>query len=148
MKKKNTTLLDETRAERKALAEDSFISYVELIQPKRVLGNIHREVMGWWTASNAKSHMLLLPPRDHMKSALVGLWTSWMLTRDPTLRISYISSTSNLATKQLKFIKDILTSDIYRMYWPEMVHPEEAKREKWTEREISVDHPLRKGAIS
>jgi len=25
-----------------------------------------------------------------------------------------------------------------------MVHQEEAKREKWTEREISVDHPLRK----
>jgi phage terminase large subunit-like protein len=30
------------------------------------------------------------------------------------------------------------------MFWPEMVNPEEAKREKWTEREIAVDHPLRK----
>jgi hypothetical protein len=41
-------------------------------------------------------------------------------------------------------MKDILTSDTYRLYWPEMVEKEEAKREKWTEREISVDHPKRK----
>lgn len=46
--------------------------------------------------------------------------------------------------KQLKFIKDILTSDNYRFYWPEMINPDEAKREKWTETEISVDHPSRK----
>ena len=56
----------------------------------------------------------------------------------------YISSTANLAQKQLKFIKDILTSDIYRFYWPEMVNKEETRREKWSETEISVDHPLRK----
>jgi len=79
-----------------------------------------------------------------MKSALVAYWVVWMLTRDPTLRILYISSTSNLATKQLKFIKDILTCDVYRLYWPEMVNKDEQKREKWTEREISVDHPKRK----
>ena len=43
-------------------------------------------------------------------------------------------------------MKDILTSDLYRQYWPDMVFKEEAKREKWTEREISVDHPKRKEA--
>lgn len=79
-----------------------------------------------------------------MKSALAAYYTAWILTRDPTLRILYISSTSNLATKQLKFIKDILTDDKYRMYWPEMVNKEEQKREKWTEREISVDDPRRR----
>ncbi len=79
-----------------------------------------------------------------MKSALVALRVAWELTRDPTLRILFISSTSNLATKQLKFIKDIFTSDTYRLYWPEMVEKDEAKREKWTEREISLDHPRRK----
>jgi hypothetical protein len=33
---------------------------------------------------------------------------------------------------------------LYSLYWPDMVEKEEAKREKWTEREISVDHPKRK----
>lgn len=75
---------------------------------------------------------------------MVAYRVVWELTRNPALRILYISSTSNLAVKQLKFIKDILTSDRYRFYWPEMVVPDESKREKWTETEISVDHPLRK----
>lgn len=79
-----------------------------------------------------------------MKSALVAYRVAWELTKNPTLRILYISSTANLATKQLKFIKDILTSSIYRRYWPQMVNLDDGKREKWTESEISVDHPLRK----
>jgi len=79
-----------------------------------------------------------------MKSSLIALRCVWELTRNPSIRILYISSSSNLATKQLKFMKDILTSSTYRLYWPEMVAKEEAKREKWTEREISVDHPKRK----
>ena len=79
-----------------------------------------------------------------MKSTLVAYRVAWRITQNPAIKILYISSTSNLATKQLKFIKDILTSDTYRIYWPDMVEKEEAKREKWTEREISVDHPQRK----
>lgn len=143
MKKKASTLSDE-RLARRELAESSLVEFIALVHPKRLLGNLHRRVIIWWTKSNAKTHQLLLLPRDHMKSALVAYRVAWELTRDPTLRILFISSTSNLATKQLKFIKDILTCDNYRAYWPEMINKEEAQREKWTEREISVDHPERK----
>lgn len=132
------------RDERRKLAEASLEEFIKLVHPKRLLGNIHREVINWWTSKGAKSHQLLLLPRDHMKSALIAYRVAWELTKDPTLRVLYISSTSNLATKQLKFIKDILTDDTYRLYWPEMVEKEEAKREKWTEREISVDDPRRR----
>ena len=136
--------VSEERLQRRLLAESDLEEFIALVHPKRLLGNIHREVIRWCTASDAKNHQLLLLPRDHMKSTLIAYRAAWELTKDPTLKILYISSTSNLATKQLKFIKDILTSDIYRLYWPEMVEKEEAKREKWTEREISVDHPKRK----
>jgi len=134
---------NDQREERRSQAEADLISFIELVHPLRLLGNIHREIITWWTASNASGHQLLLLPRDHMKSALVAYWCAWMLTKDPTLRILYISSTSNLATKQLKFIKDILTNSNYRLFWPDMVNKDEAKREKWTEREISVDDPRR-----
>lgn len=129
---------------RKAAALADFEYYINLIQPKRVLANIHREVIRFWTKPEAKSHQGLLLPRDHMKSALIALRCTHELTKDPTQRILYISSTSNLAIKQLKFMKDIFTSDIYRAYWPEMVEKDEAKREKWTEREISLDHHRRR----
>lgn len=145
-KQPEASLTEEIRAQRRALAESSFYEFIKLVQPRRMLGNIHMHCIEWIQNEEISSHKLLLLPRDHQKSALAGLYASYRVTRDPTIRILYISSTSNLATKQLKFIKDILTSDTYRLYWPEMVEKEEAKREKWTEREISVDHPARKEA--
>ena len=144
MKKKPLSDLQLRRKERREQAERSLESFINLVHPNRLLGNIHREVISWWTSSNAKSHQLLLLPRDHMKSALIAYRVAWELTKDPTLKILYISSTRNLAIKQLKFIKDMITCDVYRLYWPEMVNKEEAKREKWTEGEISVDDPRRR----
>jgi len=143
MRKLKPKLSPDRELQRK-IAEGSLVEFINLVHPKRALGNIHTEIIRWWTASNASTHQLLLLPRDHMKSALIAYRVAWELTRDPTLRVLYISSTSNLAIKQLKFIKDILTDSKYRMYWPEMVNREEAKREKWTEREISVDDPRRR----
>lgn len=136
----STSKIDQIRL----AAEADLEKFIPLVHPQRCLGNIHREVIGWWTREDGKSHQLLLLPRDHMKSALVAYRVAWEITKDPTLRVLYISSTANLATKQLKFIKDILTSSIYRKFWPEMINQEEGKREKWTESEISVDHPARK----
>lgn len=127
----------------KEQAEQDLESFIRLIHPQRVLGSIHGELIRWWTRDDAKTHQLVLLPRDHGKSAMVAYRVAWEITRNPTIRVLYISSTANLAIKQLKFIKDILTSDIYRFYWPEMVNLEETRREKWTETEIAVDHPLR-----
>jgi hypothetical protein len=128
----------------KERAENDLEFFINLVHPKRVLGDVHKEVIKWWTRGQAKSHQLVLLPRDHQKSALIAYRVAWEITRNPAVRILYISATSNLATKQLKFIKDILTSDTYRDFWPEMVNPQEYLREKWTETEISVDHPARK----
>ena len=136
--------LTEEQQDKRLRAELDLVTFIELVHPRRLLGNVHRELISWWTRQDAKKYQLVLLPRDHMKSALIAYRVAWELTKNPTLRILFISSTSNLATKQLKFIKDILTCDNYRLYWPEMVNKDEAKREKWTEREISVDHPKRK----
>lgn len=118
--------------------------FIQVVQPNRLLGQCHRELISWWNRPSAFSHQLVLLPRDHQKSALMALRVAWEITKNPAIRVLYISSTSNLAEKQLKFIKDILTSKEYRFLWPEMVNVDESKREKWTTTEISVDHPQRK----
>jgi len=128
----------------KQRAESDLEFFINLVHPQRVLGQVHKDLISWWTRQDAKSHQLCLLPRDHGKSAMAGYRAAWELTKNPAIRILYISSTSNLAAKQLKFIKDILDHPTYRRYWPEMTHPDEGKREKWTEWEISVDHPKRK----
>jgi hypothetical protein len=95
-------------------AESDLESFIRLVHPQRVLGACHIDLIRWWTREEAKSHQLVLLPRDHGKSAMVAYRVAWEITRNPAIRVLYISSTSNLAQKQLKFIKDILTSDIYR----------------------------------
>jgi phage terminase large subunit-like protein len=132
------------KEEIKELAESNLEAFIALVAPQRILGNCHKELLSWWTREKAKDHQLVLFPRDHMKSALIAFRVAWELTKNPTLRILYISATSNLAQKQLGFIKQIFESDVHRRYWPEHIHAEEGKRSKWTVSEIELDHPLRK----
>ena len=135
-----TQTLDQLRE----YAESSLQGFINTIHPRRVLGAMHEDLIHWWTRPDAGSHQLVLLPRDHQKSTMVAYRTVWEITRNPAIRVLYISSTSLLATKQLKFMKDILLSDTYRQLWPDMVKLQEAKRELWNTSEIAVDHHKRK----
>lgn len=141
MKKEDITRL---KAQTRQRAEDDLLFFINLVAPKRVLGAIHEEVIRWWTRDDAKDNQLLLLPRDHQKSVLVAYRVAWWVTKHPDTTVLYVSATSPLAEKQLKFIKDVLTSDIYRIYWPEMVSKAENERERWTMDEISLSHPIRR----
>lgn len=79
-----------------------------------------------------------------MKSHCLAVWCLWWITKHPDTSIMYVSATTTLAEAQLYAIKNVLTSKIYRRYWPDMVKEDEGKREKWTTGAISVDHPKRK----
>lgn len=125
-------------------AESDLETFIRLISPKQVLGAVHSELCSWWTREEAKTHQVVLLPRDHGKSRMVAYRVAWYITQHPDTRILYISATANLAEKQIKFIQDLLTSKIYAKYWPEMVNEKAGEREKWTTSEFSVDHPKRK----
>jgi len=133
-----------TRNEIRQAAEDDLGTFIKLIAPQRLLGSIHEELISWWNRSTARDHQLVLLPRGHQKSAMVAYRVAWEITKNPEITILYISATANLAEKQLGVVKDILTSNKYRKYWPDMVNPDEGKRTKWTNGEICVDHPKRK----
>jgi phage terminase large subunit-like protein len=128
----------------RSAAENDLVTFIKLVAPEQMLGQCHEDVCNWWGREDSKSHQLLLFPRDHGKSRMIAYRVAWELTKDPTLRILYISATANLAEKQLGFIKSILTSDTYSRYWPDHVHPEDGKRTRWTNSEIMLDHPARK----
>jgi len=133
-----------TQEEIREAAEADLESFISLVSGGlRMLGGCHKELIQWWTRPDAKDHQLVLFPRDHMKSALIAYRVAWELTKNPTLRVLYISATSTLAQKQLGFIKQIFESDVHRRYWPEHILPEEGKRAKWTQSEIELDHPSR-----
>lgn len=131
-----------TKEQIRKMAEDDFVTFARLVTPSRLYGAIHEEVMRWLQQDS--TDQLLLLPRAHMKSHLVAVWCAWWITKHPDTTILYVSATEDLAISQLYAIKSILESPVYTRYWPEMIHPEEAKREEWSARNIKVDHPLRK----
>jgi phage terminase large subunit-like protein len=126
------------------LAEADLYTFIKLVAPHEVWGSVHEELFSWWTREDAKDNQLVLLPRDHKKSKCIAYRCAWEIVRNSAITILYVSATALLAEKQLKSIKDILTSEIVSYYWPDLVNPQEGKRERWTVDEISVDHPIRK----
>jgi len=128
----------------KEKAENDLLSFIRLVAPHLLLGSIHEELISWWNREDAKANQLVLLPRGHLKSKLAAYRAAWWITKHPETTILYVSATADLAEKQLYQIKQILSSKIYKRYWPEMIDPEEGKREKWAVAEIAIDHPKRK----
>lgn len=133
-----------TKEEIRKSAEGDFVTFIRLVAPYIHLGDVHIELALWLTRSESKDNKLVLLPRGHMKSKIVAFLAAWWVTRNPTETILYVSATADLAEKQLYQIKQVIDSPIYRRYWPEMIHPDEGKRERWTTTEFIVDHPSRK----
>jgi len=133
-----------TRQEVIDLALADLWTFARLTNPQYQYGTLHKEIFQYLQKENEDYNQLVLQPRGHLKSHCIAVWASWWITKHPETTILYLSATSTLAEKQLYAIKNLLNSDVYRRYWPEMVDPEEGKREKWAATAISVDHPQRK----
>lgn len=125
-------------------AEADLSVFIKLVAPHLLLGGVHQELIKWMCREDAKKNQLILLPRGHLKSKIAAYRTAWWITKHPETTILYVSATADLAEKQLYQIKQILDNPIYRRYWPEMIGPDEGKREKWAVAEIAVDHPKRK----
>ena len=135
---------DDKLGEMRERAEADLLYFAKLINPHRVYGSVHEELFSWWQKEERKDNTLVLLPRVHQKSHCAAVYAAWKITTDPTRTILYVSATALLAEKQLYAIKNLLTSKVYGRYWPNMIKPEEGKREKWTNTEICVDHVSRK----
>lgn len=141
----------QTRAQRiknlvavKERAEEDLFYFAKLMNPNRLFGDIHEELFEWWTRDLRKNNQLALLPRGHQKSYCAAIKTAWDIVRNPSITILYISATAQLAEAQLFAIKQIMTSDVFQLLWPDIINVEESKRTRWTTGEIIIDHPSRK----
>lgn len=135
---------EERRKAMRQAAEDDLLYFAELVSPLRMYGDIHKEVFKWLSSEDSTTNQLLLLARGHQKSHCMAVWCAWWLTKHPETTILYISATAELAEQQLVAIKNILESEAYRDFWPDMIDPEEGRRAKWSATKICVDHPARK----
>lgn len=128
---------------REACEADLF-KFAKLVNPAYQYGDVHERVFRWLQEEENGLKQLLLLPRGHLKSHCMAVWCAWWITKHPDTIIVYLSATAELAEKQLYSIQNMLTNSDYSRVWPNMVHPEEGKRSKWSATRIAVDHPLRK----
>lgn len=141
---------DAAKEIRERALEDLFF-FAKLVNPGYVYGNVHKEIYMWLQEYNLfgqgtslTSNKLIMLPRGHLKSHMVATWCAWVITRHPEITILYLSATASLAETQLYAIKNILGSTVYARYFPEYVHPQEGKRDKWSANVLSIDHPRRR----
>jgi len=132
-----------TKDEIRELALNDLGTFAALVNPKYLYGDVHKRVFKWLMDESHPNQLLLLP-RGHLKSHCLAVWAAWWVTKHPETTILYISATADLAETQLYAIKNMIASPVYRRYWPEMIAPDEGKREKWATTAIAVDHPTRK----
>lgn len=132
-----------------ALADLYF--FAKLVNPGYMYGSIHREIFAWLQEYNLfgqgqtlSTNKLIMLPRGHLKSHMIATWAAWIITRHPEVTILYLSATAELSETQLYAIKNILGGTVYRRYFPEYVHPQEGKRERWSSNKLSIDHIKRK----
>lgn len=141
---------EEAKAIRQTAMDDLFF-FARLVNPGYMYGDVHKEIFKWMQdyslygqgTANTTNKLIMLP-RAHLKSHMVATWAAWVITRTPEVTILYVSATAGLAITQLYAIKNILTNSSYTRYFPEYVHPQEGKREKWSQDAISIDHPKRR----
>ena len=123
-------------------AVNNFEAFIRLMAPYQLLAHCH-VALTKWVEHNDEENKLLLWPRDHGKSRMSAFYTAWQIVRDPATTIIYASATAEKAEEQLRFVKSIIDSNISRRYFPELLLPEEGKREAWNKTFIIVDHPMR-----
>lgn len=148
------TKLDKMPEEAKQIREtamNDLFFFAKLVNPGYVYGEVHKEIFLWMQeytlygqGATHVTNKLIMLPRAHLKSHMVATWAAWIITRHPEVTILYVSATSGLAETQLFAIKNILESAVYSRYFPEYLHPQEGKREKWSQTAISIDHPKRR----
>lgn len=128
----------------RTLCEQSFYDYIKTVAPYAVMGNVHKEFCDFLQYNPDKaSYLLGLLPRGHRKSFIIGMYCNWRIMKNPAITILYCSSTTDLAEKQLRSIKQTMETKLHQKLWPELIDPIEGNRDKWSASEICVDHPLR-----
>ena len=128
----------------RTLCEESFYDYIKTVAPYAVMGQVHKDFCDFLQNNpEGSSYLLGLLPRGHRKSFIIGMYCCWRIMKNPAITILYYSSTTDLAEKQLRSIKQTLESKLHQKLWPDLINPVEGNRNQWSASSICVDSPIR-----
>ena len=138
----STAGLSQKQLEVRELALSDLEAFIRLVAPYQVLGHCHIDLCKWLRVHESENKLLLWP-RDHGKSRYAAFYAAWSIVKDPAITIIYGSATAEKAEEQLRFVKEILTSEVVFRYFPGLIETQEGKRKAWNITNIIIDHPYR-----
>lgn len=113
--------LVEARAER---ARRSFAYFVRLVRPEFDVQWFHelmiREMQGSGTAKR-DTRLGIAIPSGHAKTEYCLLFMSWLVVRDPTMQVKYVTYSATRAKEVMIRLKAILNDDALRGYFGRVV---------------------------
>lgn len=127
------------------LEEDLWL-YARFVLPQYSFGDVHRDtfrLIGSPDRHKEMPNILALIPRDHLKSVMVAVYSTWRVAKNPAYTMLYITANEDLGRLQMSFIQNIFQSKEFRTVWPDHFVPQMGRRDKWTGLAINTDHPLR-----
>lgn len=131
--------------------ELDLFTFAKTMFPNRYYGDVHQQFFHYLQHDPSPNKLGLLP-RDHQKSHCIAVLAAWRITIRPWVTINYVSASASLAEAQLFVIKNILSSEVHRMLWPEMLNYIQERGEwkhrsvgdnVWQQMKFMVDHPDR-----
>ncbi len=112
------------------ICRTNFFAFLKLLNPLYQYGDVHERLCAELSKPDANPRILALLPRGHFKSHIAAGYCTWRITYQPWITIVYLSAGEDLAKDQIYAIKNMMTSDTYRKYWPEMLYEDEGRREQ------------------
>ena len=103
------------------VGQDSFITYIKHMWPDFIEGRHHKifaEKLEQVARGELKRLIINMPPR-HTKSEFASTYfPSWVLGRNPKLKIMQITHTAELAFRFGRRVRDLIDSEEYKSVFP------------------------------
>lgn len=128
------------------LNEDCW-TFARYMLPDFMFGDVHKTILQDMSREDRLEedpNLLVLIPRDHLKSVMLATYATWRVARNPAYTILYITADEDLGRLQMSFMQNIFESAQFTEAYPDHFARESGRREKWTGMALNVDHPLRK----
>lgn len=73
-----------------------------------------------------------IPPRYGKTWLVVVLWVAWCLAKAPWARFLYTSYSDELIYTSSRFVRDVLSCEIYQLLWPNALRQDAQAKKAWT----------------
>jgi len=83
------------------------------------------------TRGEIRQLIINIPPRYGKTWLVCVLWVAWNLAKSPWSRFLYTSYSDDLVLKSSRFVRDVISTELYQSLWPCQFRKDETAKKSW-----------------